>query len=92
MILPDLITKLAEKESLSIKDANSIVKLILRMFTDAMKNGDRIEIRGFGSFVVRDYRGYKGRNPKTREVVEVKPKRLPFFRVGKELKDRIKDR
>lgn len=89
MILPDLIVKLAEKENLSIKDANSILKLIFQLFTDAMKRGERIEVRGFGSFAVRNYGNYKGRNPKTREIVEVKPKRLPFFKVGKELKDRI---
>jgi integration host factor subunit beta len=48
-----------------------------------------VEIRGFGSFKVKSYKGYQGRNPRTGEVVEVKPKQLPFFRAGKELKDYI---
>jgi integration host factor subunit beta len=51
--------------------------------------GDRIEIRGFGSFEVREYNGYSGRNPKTGDLVAIKPKKSPFFKVGKELKERI---
>jgi integration host factor subunit beta len=51
-----------------------------------MKKGDRIEIRGLGSFNVREYKAYKGRNPKTGENIDVRPKRLPFFKVGKDLK------
>ena len=62
------------------------------MFSHAMKTGGRIEIRGFGSFVMREYGTYTGRNPKTGEEVEIKPKRLPFFKVGKELRERIHDR
>jgi integration host factor subunit beta len=62
------------------------------MFTHAMKIGGRIEIRGFGSFVMREYGTYTGRNPKTGEEVSIKPKRLPFFKVGKELRERINDR
>ena len=57
-----------------------------------MKKGDKIKVRGFGSLVVRDYGNYKGRNPKTGEIIEVKPKRLPYFKVGKELKKRINGR
>ena len=57
-----------------------------------MKIGGRIEIRGFGSFVMREYGTYTGRNPKTGEEVSIKPKRLPFFKVGKELRERINDR
>ena len=53
------------------------------------EKGERIEIRGFGSFVVRNYGGYKGRNPKTGVIVDVPPKRLPFFKVGKELKELV---
>ena len=53
----------------------------------ALVDGDRVEIRGFGSFKVKDYRGYTGRNPKSGDVVNVAPKRLPFFRPGKELKE-----
>jgi len=85
----DLATKLAEKEKLTKRDADAAVKLIFRLFSDAMKKSNRIEIRGFGSFVIRDYRTYVGRNPKTGEKVEIKPKRLPYFKVGKELKETL---
>jgi len=92
MNLRDLGAELAEKEKLTQRDADAAVKLIFNMFTYAMKTGGRIEIRGFGSFVMREYGTYTGRNPKTGEEVEIKPKRLPFFKVGKELRERINDR
>jgi integration host factor subunit beta len=56
---------------------------------EALKNGNRVEIRGFGSFKIKEYKGYQGRNPKTGEKVEVKPKSLPFFRAGKDLREYI---
>ena len=82
----DLITALAEKEKLTEADASRLINLVFDGFTDALKNGGRIEIRGFGVFSVREYDGYKGRNPKTGEIVEVKPKKGAFFKVGRELK------
>lgn len=82
----DLIAALAAKESLTEAKAADIVNLVFDMFADNMKNGGRIEIRGFGSFTVRAYESYTGRNPKTGENVSVKEKRAPFFKVGKELK------
>ena len=85
----DLIEALAEKEKITDKQATDIIKLIFKGFTDAMKKGDRIEIRGFGSFTVREYESYKGRNPKTGKKIEVLPKKLPFFKVGKELKELV---
>jgi integration host factor subunit beta len=85
----DLITVLSKKENLTEKDATKVINLIFDGFTDTLKNGGRIEIRGFGSFVAREYDAYKGRNPKTGKVVEVKPKRLPFFKVGKDLKKSV---
>jgi len=85
----DLITLLASKENLTEVNATRIVNLIFDGFKDALGKGDRIEIRWFGSFVVREYRSYAGRNPKTGKVVEVKSKRLPFFKVGKELRESI---
>jgi integration host factor subunit beta len=85
----DLATKLAEKEKLTKRDADAAVKLIFRLFTDAMTKGDRTEIRGLGSFEIREYKTYTGRNPKTGKEIEVKPKRSPYFKVGKELKDRM---
>jgi len=85
----DLITLLVSKENLTEVNATRIVNLIFDGFKDALVKGDRIEIRWFGSFVVREYRSYAGRNPKTGKVVEVKSKRLPFFKVGKELRESI---
>ena len=89
MTKSDLITLLATKENLTEVSATRIVNLIFDGFKDALAKGDRIEIRGFGNFVMREYGNYTGRNPKTGEEVEVKPKRLPYFKVGKELKDLI---
>jgi integration host factor subunit beta len=82
----DVIKVLAEKKNLMGKQATEIVDLMFKGFINELKNGGRIEIRGFGSFNVRKYKSYKGRNPKNGEHVDVKPKRLPFFKVGKELK------
>jgi len=92
MTKSDLITLLATKEDLTEVNAARIVNFIFDGFRDALVKGDRIEIRGFGSFVVREYKTYKGRNPKTGIVVEVKPKRAPYFKVGKELKERMNGR
>ena len=86
MTKSDLIAALTKKEHLTEKLATDIVNLVFDGFATALHNGGRIEIRGFGSFVVREYGAYKGRNPKTGKVVEVKPKRLPFFKVGRELR------
>ncbi len=88
----DLIEALAEKGGLKDKDAADIVNLIFDGFANALKNSSRIEIRGFGSFTVRHYRSYTGRNPKTGKNVNVGTKKLPFFKVGKELKSRVKGR
>jgi len=85
----DLIEALAVKEGLQEKEAYTIINLIFDGFTDTLKKGGRIEIRGFGSFSVREYGAYTGSNPKTGKKVDVKPKRLPFFKVGKELKERV---
>lgn len=87
----DLISALSTKENLTEKNASEIVNLVFDGFTDALKNGGRIEIRGFGSFRVREYKAYKGRNPKTGKAIEVKPKRLPYFKVGMELKTSVND-
>ena len=88
----DLITALAEKESLQHKEASDIINLIFDGFTDTLKKGNRIEIRGFGSYTVRHYDSYSGRNPKTGKRIRVGDKRLPFFKVGKELKARVNNR
>jgi integration host factor subunit beta len=88
----DLITALSTKENLTEKNASEIINLIFNGFTDTLKKGGRIEIRGFGSFSVREYGAYTGRNPKTGAVIQVRSKKLPFFKVGKELKDRVNGR
>lgn len=85
----ELIERLAAKSGINILQAEDVVNLIFRRMRDAMVSGGRIEVRGFGSFVVKQYRSYQGRNPKTGERIEVPPKKLPFFKVGKELKERI---
>ena len=85
----ELIERLAEKTGINSMQAEEVVNLIYRKMRDAMVNGGRIEIRGFGSFVVKEYNAYQGRNPKTGEKISVPAKKLPFFKVGKELKERI---
>lgn len=85
----ELIEKLAARSGLNVMQAEEVVNLIYKKMRDTMVNGGRIEIRGFGSFVVKEYQAYQGRNPKTGEKISVPPKKLPFFKVGKELKERI---
>ncbi len=85
----ELIERLAERSGLNVIQSEEIVNLIYKKMKDTMVNGGRIEIRGFGSFVVKQYQSYQGRNPKTGERISVPPKKLPFFKVGKELKERI---
>ena len=85
----ELIKTLAEEANLPMEDATMVVNIFVDAMKDALIAGDRIEIRGFGSFKVKEYSGYAGRNPKTGESVSVIPKRLPFFRAGKELKEYI---
>ncbi len=85
----ELIEKLAEVSGINVIQSEEVVNLIYRKMKETMVNGGRIEIRGFGSFVVKHYESYQGRNPKTGEKIDVPPKKLPFFKVGKELKERI---
>lgn len=85
----ELVEALANENGLTYKKAEEIVNLIFDAMAETLSDGGRIEIRGFGSFVVKDYKSYMGRNPKTGEVIKVRPKRLPFFKVGKELRERV---
>lgn len=85
----ELIEALAEKKEFSFKKSEEIINTIFDSMASALECGERIEIRGFGSFVVKDYKPYTGRNPKTGEPISVRPKRLPFFKVGKELKEKV---
>jgi integration host factor subunit beta len=85
----DLIERLSETLKLPKGKAEAVVNVMFDSMTTALERGERIEIRGFGSFEVRSYKAYEGRNPRTGEPVHVKPKRLPFFKVGKELRERV---
>ena len=85
----DIINKVAEEMKLNQKVAKIAVDTIVDTIKKAIINNERVEIRGFGSFTLRSYKAYKGRNPKTGERIQVEPKKLPFFKVGKELKDRV---
>ena len=85
----DLIDVLAIDQKLPVKTAESIIATILDSIAETLVNGDSVEIRGFGSFNVREYKSYDGRNPKTGNKIEVKPKKLPFFKVGKELREAV---
>jgi len=88
----DVILALSEKEGLREQEAFEIVNMVFSGFTETLRKGGRIEIRGFGSFTVRDYPPYLGKNPKTGKRVEVNSKKLPYFKVGKELKERVNKR
>ncbi|MDD5009905.1 MAG: integration host factor subunit beta [Syntrophorhabdaceae bacterium] len=85
----DIINKLAADINVNQKIAKIAVDTIIDSVKKAIINNERVEIRGFGSFTLREYKAYKGRNPKSGEMVNVEPKRLPYFKVGKELKEMI---
>lgn len=83
----ELIKALADENALSNEEAATIVETFFDCMKEALSQGNRVEIRGLGSFKIKDYEGYSGRNPKTGRMVQVAPKKLPFFRAGKELKE-----
>ena len=87
----ELIEIIAQREDFNLKRAELVVNTLFGSMSHALENGDRVEIRGFGSFEVRKYDAYTGRNPKTGAVVKVAAKRAPFFKTGKELRVRIND-
>ena len=89
MLKSDLIAILVEKRGITQKQAESTVETIFECMKDALCAGHNIEIRGLGAFHVKHYEGYQGRNPKTGQVIPVKPKRGILFRTGKELRDRV---
>ena len=84
-----LIEKLAIQNGLHPKQAESIINTFWETITEGLSQGERAEIRGFGSFKVKRYDGYNGRNPKSGKTVEVKPKKLPYFKPGKAFKDQV---
>ena len=73
----------------SPEEGRGVVKVVFDEMANSLVNGDRVEIRGLCSMFVKQYDGYTGRNPKSGELAEVKPKKLPFFKCGKELKERV---
>jgi integration host factor subunit beta len=85
----EVIQSLCSQNGLSKAEATKIVSMFFEQMSAALERGDRVEIRGLCSFYVKDYPGYTGRNPKTGIPVEVAPKKLPFFKCGKDLKDRM---
>ncbi len=85
----DLMEELASRANLSLAVADRVVNEVFDAMADTLAAGERIEVRGFGSFEVREYDGYTGRNPKSGEDVVVKPKKSPFFKVGKDLSERV---
>ena len=85
----EFIEALKNECKLSKKEAAAVAELFFGSMSEALAKGDRVEIRGLCSFYVKEYKSYEGRNPKTGESVEVAPKKLPFFKCGKELKDRV---
>ncbi len=89
MTKSDLIDLLCEAQKMPKGRAELLINAIFDCMEASLRRGERIEIRGFGSFEIRNYRAYEGRNPRTGSAVNVKPKRLPFFKVGKELKERV---
>ncbi len=89
MTKADLINKISEKAGITRVKAEIVVNTVFDSMIESLMKDDRIEIRGFGSFVNRKYDSYKGRNPRTGEVINVEEKKLPFFKVGKELKEDV---
>ena len=86
MTKADLIDEVSKVSSLTKKETETIVNTIFDNITDALSKGDKVELRGFGSFRIRHRNSRKGRNPKTGEKVDVPPKKIPYFKMGKELK------
>ena len=91
MTKSDLCESVSAKLQIPRGKAELIINGVFDCMERALRSGDRIEIRGFGSFEIRHYKAYEGRNPRTGDPVGVQPKRLPFFKVGKELKERVND-
>jgi integration host factor subunit beta len=89
MTKSELIDAVATRTNVTKSRAEMVVNCVFDAMSEALKNGEGIEIRGFGSFTVRQYKPYNGRNPRTGDPVHVASKRLPFFKVGKELKEMV---
>ncbi len=86
----ELIDVLRTESEITRSDAAQIVDLFFNEMSEALSKGDRVELRGLCTFFVKKYKSYTGRNPKTGEKVKIAPKKLPFFKCGKELKERVR--
>ena len=89
MTKAEVINQIADQTGIDKADVQITVEAFFSVVKSSMTAGENIYVRGFGSFVVKDYEAYMGRNPKTGEVIQVRPKKLPFFKVGKELRDKV---
>ena len=85
----ELIAQLKTEANISRMEASKVVQILFDDMTETLAAGDRVEIRGLCSFYVKNYKSYTGRNPKTGDKVRIKPKKLPFFKPGKGLKERV---
>ncbi len=88
----ELIEALAQDIGVPHREAAAITNTVIDTMTEALARGESIEIRGFGSFVIKQYGSYEGRNPKTGKKIKVSPKKLPFFKVGKDLREQVNNR
>ncbi|RYZ90458.1 MAG: integration host factor subunit beta [Proteobacteria bacterium] len=89
MIRSELIEALSSRADITLDKADKAVLMVFDAITSTLSEGGRVEIRGFGAFTVREYPSYEGRNPKTGETIVVPEKRLPFWKTGSELKQRV---
>lgn len=89
MTKTELIDQISQRASITRVKAQTVVDTVFDSMVESLIYGDRIEIRGFGSWSVRDYPAYDGRNPRNGEIIKVPAKRMPFFKVGKQLKEEI---
>jgi integration host factor subunit beta len=89
MTKAELVEKVADKIQLTKKQTEAVVNILLSSITEALSEGDKVELRGFGSFRIRNRNPREGRNPKTGDTVQIPAKRVPFFKAGKELREMV---
>jgi integration host factor subunit beta len=92
MTKAELVDKVANKINLTKKETEGIVSIIFQSITDSLTEGDKVELRGFGSFRIRERSARVGRNPKSGESVDVPAKKVPFFKAGKELREIVDEK
>lgn len=87
----ELITKMAEKSQLTKKDAETALKAFVESVQEALENGEKVQLVGFGTFETRERAAREGRNPRTKEVISIPASVVPVFKAGKEMRDRVND-